>query len=1241
MLIILLFPWMRVAAADAGNTGPGEKLSSNVKIEGIELRYADANGQPTGQIVNDKDLITKDAKLLLYYTYSMNKDQISKITAGTKYYLAVSPHLCLPPSVRSPLEMEVEENDGTVIKIEIGTINSNGTDAWVEFKAKDGGSDAVISEYDELIGADFYLSCERAAAPPNGEQPIDGKNLYAMKFENVGGIEFGYAELEPVNAKAKMTKGGRLKDKTITWTIDYTPWQNPAPADGVAMDTPFELRDQIDTALHSYVAGSVKVNGSDQVDGESVSYYSSRDEIPAGAKLYVLAETVQDGNGNAADLLIIGGTKLNAGSATGANPAETMKITYDTKIRDELLLPGSTDGQKVKNEADLFAGKGDGTFGAKGISASGSVTVPQPGWITKEGKTVRQNDGKGSVTEWTVVLNTNGFSFKDGSALTFHDQLPKGSTLDESSPKVDGNPVTAAYDAAKNEFTISPIETDNKEVKIIYTTKVPEEMYDNGEDLGDNIAWCSFSYNGANYETSPVKTPVGSGDGSGTSGTATLVKTNSAYDKSTRMIEWTVTINPHKVDLKSGTFTDELGAVGGTCNKGHVSGLELVDGVHDIGVLLDGHVPNPSDIVKLEYSTDRRITVTVKDVGKCTITLTYKTKVCDPCIFANNGNKKALTNTISTDDMIIGNSSTTRKAGASSTADVSVTVLTKKDPGYNYKDGIMKWTVEVDEAGLPMKDIVLTDELPAGLTYVQGSIAAALESNNALANVSADTSSSAHNQERQVLEIKLGNVNEKTIVTFDTKVDPEKAGFSSDKDVIIENMVVMKGGTDDADQIEFEVSHKVSKKFANHGLVKSSNVNNQDELIRYEVLINPFGLALPAGASLVDTLDRRLQLDTDTLYFYKASLSGTTSSAGQKPAYQKVDPGQQLKITSYDPAENSFTVKLPIQDGSREAYVLCYTADIVERQAGGYGNSVRFDGGNVMLGGDKNNSSNVGGGGGGGGGGVAARKATIAVNKTDSDSGKSLEGVTFTLYQYDSAKKERGLIFAQGTTDKDGKLSFKVKPGAEYMLEETAGISGYDSAFGWVSLPSGVTPTGGGLIVTAGAAKTELVLNLTNRVRTTGNPDEGGGGGTEEGGGTGGGSGSDGGNGTGGDGGSDGGNGSGGDCGTDSSENAGERADLTAPAETVPTTVREETAGIEETEEATAGSDERETVVSVPQTEPVIQRDAPDDSAGKSSNTPKTGDSTVWLLAVAVLSGILLVILTIYHIWMEKMSGKK
>lgn len=1047
-MLAALLPALALAEADQR-----ARLSEIVNFQSITLHYAGDDGLPAGAAIPDHTLLKRDDRLVLYYTYEIPEDKISKIAAGIRYHLEVSSHLVLS-HLENGSSLTIKTDEG---EQQFGKIYADGADAWVIFDPNEDGSGTVLSESGGLSGAYFYLDCGRAADPPEDGSPIDGEtNLYALKFENGEQLAFGYAENEPITSKAQIKKDGSLTDKTITWTIDYTPWQNPATEDPVTKDTPFELRDTIDTAIHDLDKGSA------EIDGLPIPTYPSRADVDSTAEAYLLVEPSEEGK----TVLIFGGTKLKAGAATQGNPAQPLKITYETMIRDELFLPGGEDGQKVTNAVELFAGT-DGMFNKLDISGQKTVDIPRPTWLTKTGKTTRHTDGTGSTTDWTVTFFPNGLAFDDASSLTLHDRLPGSSTLKEGSVKVDGIE-TSAETVSGDLFAVPSIKADGQPVTITYQTCIPETMYDNGTDLGDNTAWFTFRYDGTDYATPTVTTPIGSGDGSGTSGTAPLIKTNEGYDAAFRTIRWTVTINPHKAALHGGTFIDDLRSVGGSCTvDGHRSGLELPRGTGDIDVWIDGQPPAPGeeDLVRTTYD-QQVLTINVGDIGAKTITLSYATKVCDPCIFANNTTGKKLKNTIVTEDMVLGSqSSAGRRVQADSTADVNATVLKKNPPVYDYTTRRMKWTVEVDGAGLSMTDVVLTDTLPAGSTYADGSFAVIPEIPGAAATVSG-----------QELTLRLGDVTEKTIVTFETEVDPEVLGFGGDGPILVENEIRMNGN---ADSVAFaEVSHKVTHRFTDHGLVKSNKVDVPKELIQYEVLVNPFGLLLPEAPSLVDTLDKRLQLDTDTLRFYKAHVSGTTDRADQRPSYTKVGEGQPLKITGYDPAENRFTVRLPVGADSRDAYVLTYTADIIDLQTGIYGNSVHFEGGQVLLGGDKQNNASVGGGGGGGGGGVAARKAGITITKKDSEDQEPLAGVVFTLYQED-------LPFAQGTTDAKGRLSFKVKPGAVYELVESESLPGYNSTFGWTDLPDGVKKTENGLLIKAGAAKSELELVLTNEAFTT------------------------------------------------------------------------------------------------------------------------------------------------------------
>ncbi len=1070
-LCLCMFTVFCPIPAEATYTEP-KLFQSIAEFESITL-HENADGKPGVQI-SENTLLSRDKQVVLNYTYKIMPEKIQDIEADAEYYLDISPHLVLPDLKNgSALTIETEESHE---QVEFARLYADGTRAWITFQMNAEGSGTVLSEYDELNGAYFYLHCGRAPAPPESEPPMEeAANRYIMRFENGEHLVFGYEENEPVQAKARIQKHGNTAGKTIIWEIAYTPWQNPAAEDGVTPDTLFELRDTIVSARHSYVEGSAEING------QQLAACTRREDIPMQAEAYVLVETGEDGN----QVLSFGGTKFSPGRATNGNPAESFKITYKTQINEELLLPGEGSSQEIRNEAGVFAEK-DGGFEDLGIQAAKTVKIARPAWLEKSGTTTRHQDGTGAETDWTVKFYPNEFTFDGENALTLCDRLPEGSTLAEQSVKVNQAEVSVHVDEQTNEFKIAGLSASGSQpVVITYKTTVPEEMYDSGTGLGDNTAWFTFLYNGRDYKTPQVKVPVNSGNGSGSSGTATLEKSNTGYSQSDRSISWQVVINPHRADLKSAVFTDDLRAGSRSCGiDGHKGGMELPAGVGDVSVLIEGQKPQNAELVKLEYENDRLI-IAVKDIGRKIVTLSYTAKVCDPCIFAANTSKEMFKNTISTENMIIGNTGSERRAEAVSQADVSAAVLKKKEPVYDYAQRTMHWTVDVNESGLAMTDINLTDALPDGLSYKPGSLTTVPDLAGAEARVLPDGG----------LAVNLGEVNGKTTVAFDTEVDPEI--FNNDSgSVTVSNTISMTGR---ADGIEFEeVSHTVAKSFTNHGLVKSSMPQPDKELISYEVLVNPFGLRLPKDSALVDTLDKRLQIDLDTLRFYKAEVSGTSDRAMQKPDYKKIGEGLPLEAESFDPEENSIRVKLPVAENDTGAYVLAYTADMIEVEKGSYGNSVRFDSSTVFLGGGRNNSASIGGGG-GGGGGVAARKASITVVKSDHETGDPLEGVTFTLFQWKSDVQQRGLPLAQAVTDSSGRITFRVKPDSVYELEETKGISGYDHTPGWLSLPAEAEDVGDGVLrITAGAAKSQVQLELTNQP----DPKEGtdGGGDTDEGG---------------------------------------------------------------------------------------------------------------------------------------------
>ena len=565
---------------------------------------------------------------------------------------------------------------------------------------------------------------------------------------------------------------------------------------------------------------------------------------------------------------------------------------------------------------------------------------------------------------------------------------------------------------------------DGTATLVYYTTVAESYFEDDDTPLGDNVASLSFDLGKPGESdpyTTQVSVPVGNGDGGVGVDTARVTKTAGDYDPTDRTVQWTVTINPNQADLKSASLTDNLsymeitGPNGPISNNARSCGVEghekgaklLVDGTHKVAVTFEGDYngtyeatedngstgqsgittwtitentegitggdgnTNPSvpplTLLQLKYDPktsgeNKVLTISVpenmegngKAVGKTSITVTFYTQFTDPCVYAGNGKATTAKNEISSWKITLGDSEGGSSEGSgevSATVPLNTKMLEKQPPVYDYATNTFTWTVVVNEANLPLTGLTLTDELPNGLTYVKDSLKV---------NGSEPATGITAEQEGQTLTINLGDLSTEATLTFETTANPDALGFDGPNNVEIENTIEMRGKAyTDTDEFE-TVSSKTEETFANHGLVKNGELDEENELIEYEVLINPFHVPL-SGATLTDTLPAGLRLDPTTVKLYQATVSGE-NKGDDDPTVTRGEEMTTDRSFTNEPEKNSFTVTLPTGDDS---YVLVYAADVLdpdEKQT--YMNKIAFNG--QMLGGPEENGVSVTGGGGGG-----------------------------------------------------------------------------------------------------------------------------------------------------------------------------------------------------------------------------------------------------------------------------------
>ena len=1077
-MLCLLLPFSAFAA-------DSKQLTDVADIKNV-LLYEGTSLTTGTKVEGDYYLIKNTSQMLLYYEFDIHKDAV--LSADIPYYLPIPKGLEIRGGGTESLELTREDG----VEVAFATLNWNSSGAALTFT-----EDFVNGDH-EATGTHCYFGCvfnKETATKVDGEN-----NRYKIELTTGTTVTVGLDEDEIREQAAKLEKTVE-KDpgdpNLLTWTITYTPYKNTEK-------TEFQIRDTLGEGM-----SPAFLNADGTIDSNEVTVKRGGTEIST-------AKVAYDSGTRTLTISDMGEDKTNWD--------QPITITYRTKMDTALSLPkpnskdAVSQGGELTNQAALWGKEpADGELKLLDIKVTATHELAKTTYLSKK---VEKVGADGRLLRWTVTVDRG--VIPTGTTITLTDTLPDSLDLvtadsdPAKGPTLNGTPHTLTVDATTKSFSLTLNDDSfvNGKAILVYDTRVKEAFYEKGDDLGANTAKIHFEIEGLSY--TPTVT-VGVGRGAGVS-TARLTKVNQGFDgkregylRSARSSQWRVTINPNKADLSHAELTDDFGSIGKNiscqdADAGHTRGSSLnweaITGVWDGGIQVkfDGQYSGEVTIKKPDWTgntcsivadgtsnvqigtgaplltlteNDGKLNFTVGNVGQTSISITYVTKLNDPCAFAGNIiQHQRVTNTVE-GRMRLG-SHELSDVRFYAVADISSKILEKGKPVYDYASGQIQWTVTVNESGMPLSNLVLTDTLADGLTYVDGSLQV---------NGATPTTAITATQNGQLLTIRLGDISAKTTVSFRTSIDPKKLGFDKGNDVSLSNSIEMKGK---AFEEEFKpVSSTVKQTISNHGLDKSGKLNKEDEQIAYTVTINPFHIPL-SNASVTDTLPKGLRLDPDTVKLYQAALSGSTGKDGKgaPTATKGAEVTEGWSFTT-NAADNSFTVKLP--DGN-DAYVLTYAADILDMTKNqSYSNKIVFStsGGTATMGGEKQNSVTAGGGGGGGGGVASQKKGSLTLTK-QGENGTALSGVTFTLYLWDKDNNRRDMAFSQDVTDSDGKITFKaLKLNKSYELVETT-PAGYQAGYKLVgTMPAGVTKNAdGNLVLTPTATAKQIALTLKNELIT-------------------------------------------------------------------------------------------------------------------------------------------------------------
>ena len=726
------------------------------------------------------------------------------------------------------------------------------------------------------------------------------------------------------------------------------------------------------------------------------SYDASKNEITW--KVTVNPENVKVSNGEIVDMIqegqefIQGSVKINGKEANndsynydGQNKKLTYKfqdvintmqtMTFKTKITDPKALGEEGSVTYQKNTATLNYDKGTN------VSNEASVRV-ETDYISKNGS----YDPFTKRINWVISINNNAQHIPNAVVT---DNIPEGLKLTEGSVKLDGVE-SDSYTLEGQKFIYTFRNEINEPHKITFSTDVvdPDAYNSNvGKEYKNIVILTGDGVPGNASDSKGIGVP-----------TSLINKQGINYNPSTGEITWKITVNNNKIPIINGIVTDDIDL-----------GQEYVEGSAEIK---EGTTQGSFNYVKAEQSDKQKtgtLTYNFNDTINEIHTITFKTRVTDPKVYAGNSNKNYYNTVKLTGDNI-------KESRDRGTQYVQSYVIEKSSKGFDYVSREFTWQIIVNRNKMNLKNAYILDVINDEQEFVDNSLT--------INGQSADKKNYSYDGKKKTLRYNFpSEINDHQIITFKTRLK-DVSGLSTNGEKEYKNT-----GTLIHDLLPGGVESTGTAKVKNTLVNKNANYTIGNSYIDWNVTINSNKVPLK-DASIIDVLQEGLELDTTSVQLFKQTLnSNGTLVKGEEVALSKDN-------VKYNVNSREFTFILPSL--TEEAYLLTFRTNVIDKSKSPFTNSVSFKGqgiyGDSIVSNIHVKFQETGGSGVGGTG-------SIKVIKVDrEDSSKKLKGATFELLdKYDNVIK-----ISKPTGDSGEVLFDKLKFDINYSIRESVPPTGYE-----------------------------------------------------------------------------------------------------------------------------------------------------------------------------------------------------
>ncbi|WP_251861476.1 SpaA isopeptide-forming pilin-related protein [Clostridium sp. Marseille-Q2269] len=723
------------------------------------------------------------------------------------------------------------------------------------------------------------------------------------------------------------------------------------------------------------------------------SYNPSRNEITW--KVTVNPENVNINNAQIVDNILTGQEFIPGSVKVNGVNARTTDYNYtDKKLTYNFLSPIHTQQIvtfKTKvTDTKISQSEGTATYEYNTVIFNHDGTTVQSNQASIKVVTdfINKNGSYDAVARrinWTININNNAQHIENAVVI---DSIPQGLELTAGSVKLDGAS-SNSYKVEGQKFIYPFKNSINEPHRITFSTDVvdPEAYNSNQSKVYNNTV--DLKGQGVPSNASDIK-------GVGVP-TSIINKQGIGYNPATREITWKVTINNNKISIKNPVVTDDIRI-----------GQEYVQGSASI----DKGTPNGVFQYTKAAVNDRGKTGTLTYKFNDTIneirTITFKTRVTDPNVYAGNKNQNYYNVAKLTGDNIITSTSQGRQ-------NVQSQVINKTSESFDYIKKEVTWKIIINRNKMTLPNAHIIDVINENQEFVPSSV---MVNGNY-----AKESNYDYNENTRTLTYNFpSEIEDQEVITFKTKII-DNSIFNSNGEKTINNKVklvtdILPSGVESTGTATIKstlVDKKASYTVGNSYIDWNVNINSNKILIK--------------DAILTDILQDGLELDTTSVKLYKAILSsnGTLSK------------GEELVLgidnVKYNATTRQFDFKLPSL--TNESYILTFRTNVVDKRKSPFINSISFKGTGITEKSDSNKVDVIFQDAAGGGVGETGSIKVIKVNKDDENI--KLQGAVFELLD-----RYKNVIKTSGETGGNGEAIFnRLRFDTDYYVREKTSPKGY------------------------------------------------------------------------------------------------------------------------------------------------------------------------------------------------------